>query len=121
MPRVNVTSEIGPLRAVLVHTPGNELLAVTPGTREDYLYDDIINVEIARREHQRMVAVLQRFAEVLEVRQLLAEVLEQSAAREFLIGRTLEVVPSDALARQLSALPTAQLVTTLVEGVVEEG
>lgn len=121
MPRVNVTSEIGPLRAVLVHTPGNELLAVTPGTREDYLYDDIIDVEIARREHRRMVAVLQRFAEVLEVRQLLAEVLEQRAALDFLIGRTLEVVPSDALARQLAELPTAQLVTTLIEGAIEEG
>ncbi len=121
MPRVNVTSEIGPLRAVLVHTPGNELLAVTPGTREDYLYDDIIDVDIARREHQRMVAVLQRFAEVYEVRQLLAEVLEQRAALDFLIGRTLEVVPSDALARQLSDLPTAQLVTTLIEGAIEEG
>jgi arginine deiminase len=120
MPRVNVTSEIGPLRAVLVHTPGNELLAVTPGTREDYLYDDIINVESARREHQRMVAVLQRFAEVHEVRQLLAEVLERREARDFLIGRTLEVVPSDALARQLSELPTAQLVTTLIEGAIEE-
>jgi len=121
MPRVNVTSEIGPLRAVLVHTPGNELLAVTPGTREDYLYDDIIDVEIARREHRRMVAVLQRFADVLEVRQLLAEVLEQRAALDFLIGRTLEVVPSDALARQLAELPTAQLVTTLIEGAIEEG
>jgi arginine deiminase len=121
MSPVSVTSEIGPLRAVLVHTPGDELLAVTPGTREDYLYDDIINVEIARREHQRMVAVLQRFAQVYEVRQLLADVLERCDARDFLIARTLEVVPSDALARQLSALPIAQLVTMLVEGVVEEG
>jgi arginine deiminase len=121
MPPVNVTSEIGPLRAVLVHTPGNELLAVTPGTRADYLYDDIINVEIARREHQRMVAVLQRFAEVYEVRQLLAEVLERREVRDFLTARTLEVVPSDVLARQLSELPTPQLVTTLIEGAIEEG
>ena len=41
MARVHVTSEIGPLRTVLVHTPGRELVAVTPGNREDYLYDDI--------------------------------------------------------------------------------
>ena len=39
-----VTSEIGPLRAVLVHTPGAELLGVTPGTRETYLYDDILDM-----------------------------------------------------------------------------
>jgi arginine deiminase len=32
---VHVTSEIGRLRSVVVHTPGNELLGVTPATRED--------------------------------------------------------------------------------------
>jgi arginine deiminase len=120
MPRVKVTSEIGPLRAVLVHTPGNELLAVTPGTREDYLYDDIIDLEIARREHRRMVAVLERFAHVYEVQDLLAEVLERRDVREFLIQRTLEVVPSDALARQLADLPVDRLVTLLIEGTQEE-
>ena len=54
--------KIGALRSVLVHTPGKELVAVTPGTREDYLYDDIIDLEIAQREHRRLVAVLERFA-----------------------------------------------------------
>jgi arginine deiminase len=120
MPRVNVGSEIGPLRAVLVHTPGQELLAVTPGTREDYLYDDIIDLEIARREHRRMVAVLERFADVYEVRDLLADVLARRDVRDYLIARTLEVVPSDALARRLADLPVDQLVTTLIEGVVED-
>jgi len=120
MPRVNVSSEIGPLRAVLVHTPGNELLAVTPGTREDYLYDDIIDLEIARREHRRMVAVLERFADVYEVGDLLAEVLARRDVRDFLIARTLEVVPSDALARQLADLAPERLATLLIEGAVEE-
>ena len=49
MARVHVTSEIGPLRAVLVHTPGSELLAVTPANRKAYLYDDIIDLELAQR------------------------------------------------------------------------
>src|SRR4051794_2930877 len=43
---VDVTSEIAQLETVLVHTPGPELEAVTPGNREDYLYDDIIDLEI---------------------------------------------------------------------------
>ena len=55
---VHVTSEIGTLREVLVHTPGRELLAVTPSTREDYLYDDIIDAEAAQREYRRFVALL---------------------------------------------------------------
>jgi arginine deiminase len=120
MPSVQVAADIGALRAVLVHTPGSELLAVTPGTREDYLYDDIIDLEAARREHRRMVAVLERFAQVFEVRDLLAQVLERSEVREFLISRTTDVVPSDALARRLAELPVDQIVSLLIEGAAEE-
>ena len=68
--KVHVTSEIGHLRAVLVHTPGPELLAVTPRTREDFLYDDIIEAETARREHQRFIAILERFTKVFQVREM---------------------------------------------------
>ncbi len=120
MPRVRVTSEIGPLRAVLVHTPGKELVAVTPGNREAYLYDDIIDLESAQREHRRLVAVLERFGEVYEVRDLLTELAGRPDVREFLTTRALEVVPSDALAKQLAALPPADLVALMVEGAVEE-
>ena len=121
MPRVSVTSEIGPLRAVLVHTPGNELLAVTPGNREDYLYDDIIDLDIAQREHARLVAVLERFADVYEVRDLLTDVVARPDVRDFLVTRALEVVPSDALAQQLAALAPEPLVARMVEGAHEEG
>ena len=116
MPPVHVPSDIGPLRAVLVHTPGKELLAVTPGTREDYLYDDVINLEAARREHRRLVAVLERFAHVYQVRDLLADVLERRDVREFVISRTTVVVPSDALARRLAELPIDELVALLIVG-----
>jgi arginine deiminase len=120
MTRVRVTSEIGPLRAVLVHTPGRELVAVTPGNRADYLYDDIIDLELAEREHQRFVAVLERFAQVYEVRTLLSELVARPDVREFLVTRALEVVPSDALAKQLTALAPEALVALMVEGAVEE-
>lgn len=120
MGRVHVTSEIGKLRTVLVHTPGNELAAVTPGTREDYLYDDIIDLEFAQREHRRMVGVLERFAEVLEVSDLLEDVLDDRDVREFLIRRTMDVVASNALAKRLEGLPTKELRTLLIEGDEEE-
>src|SRR2546422_1004800 len=120
MARVRVTSEIGPLRAVLVHTPGPELLAVTPGNRADYLYDDIIDLDLAEREHRRFVAVLERFAQVYEVRALLTELVARIDVREFLVTRALEVVPSDALAKQLAELPADQLVGVMVEGALEE-
>src|SRR5918999_1839434 len=117
---VHVTSEIGVLESVLVHTPGRELEAVTPGNRADYLYDDIIDLEIAQREHRQFVSVLKRFARVVQVRDLLTEILEQPEARDFLITKTMDVVPSDALAQRLSALPSAQIVEMLIQGTAEE-
>ncbi len=121
MSPVHVTSEIGPLRAVLVHAPGEELRAVTPGTRRDYLYDDIIDIEFARQEHRRLVAVLRRFAEVYEVSDLLREVLERQDVRDYLVACTMDIVPSDALARRLGDLSSAELVRLLIEGAEEEG
>ncbi len=118
--RVHVSSEIGALRAVLVHTPGAELLGVTPGTREDYLYDDIIDLEQAQRQHRRMVAVLKRFAEVVEVRDALERIVALPEVRELLVTRALDVVPSDRLARRLHELPAKALVDVVVAGLQEE-
>ena len=113
---VHVTSEIGTLRRVLVHTPGAELLGVTPGTREDFLYDDIIDLENARKEHKRFVAVLERFSDVLHVREALAEVLTKSEVRERLVARTFDVVPSEPLAQRLAKLPVKELVDIMIAG-----
>jgi arginine deiminase len=113
---VQVSSEIGHLRTVLVHTPGSELLAVTPDTREDYLYDDIVDVATAQREHKRFVAVVERFADVLHVRDLLTEVLESQDVRELLVQETMDIVPSEPLAMELAALPAADIVKMLIEG-----
>jgi arginine deiminase len=113
---VRVTSEIGRLRTVICHTPGPELLAVTPATREDFLYDDIIDLELARREHHRFTAILSRFAEVLEVRDLLEDIADVPDVRPFLIEHVGNVAQSAPLAKQLSELPAEELVRLFVEG-----
>ena len=117
---VNVTSEIGPLRAVLVHTPGPELLAVTPDTREDYLYDDIIHLETANREHQHFVSVLERFADVCHVRDLLAEAVASREARELIVREAMDIVASGPLTKELYDLSAEEVVQVLVEGREEE-
>ncbi|CAN5793821.1 arginine deiminase family protein [soil metagenome] len=119
--RVRVTSEIGALEAVLCHTPGPELLAVTPSNREDFLYDDIIDLEQARREHHRFKALLSRFSEVYEVRDLLGEVFERPEVRSFLIERVMDVARSEPLGRRLLELPPADLVSLFIEGKSVEG
>ncbi|HUF12417.1 MAG TPA: arginine deiminase family protein [Longimicrobiales bacterium] len=114
---VRVTSEVGALRRVICHTPGAELLAVTPTTRDDFLYDDIIDLDLAQREHDRFKALLSMFAEVMEVRDLLSEVVEMPGVREFLIERVMDVARSEPLAGRLLGLPARDLVGMFVEGV----
>jgi arginine deiminase len=118
--KVQVTSEIGQLRSVLVHTPGPELFAVTPRTREDFLYDDIIEADTARREHQRFIAILERFAKVYHVRDLLEEVLKQEEVRDLFVRETMDIVPSEPLAREIAELEPSQLASMLIEGKEEK-
>jgi arginine deiminase len=119
--RIRVTSEIGALEAVICHTPGAELTAVTPSNREDFLYDDIIDLEVARREHQRFKALLSRYAEVHEVRDLLEEVFELPDVRPPLIEQVMDVARSEPLARRLLELPASELVSLFIEGKPVEG
>jgi arginine deiminase len=120
MAAVRVTSEIGALETVLVHSPGRELEAVTPGTREDFLYNDLLGLEFSAKEHTRFKAVLQRFARVLEIGDLLVEVLKKPAAREFFTTKTMDVVPSEPLAKQLAELSPKALVELAIHGFEEE-
>ena len=119
MASVQITSEIGSLRHVLVHEPGKEVLAVTPGTRRDFLYEDIIELDTAGSEHRTMVAVLERFAEVHHTRALLREIAERDDVRKLLAARTAFAAPSGSLAKQLVDRPADGLVEMLVEGTEE--
>src|SRR5678815_298417 len=100
MPPVNITSEIGPLEVVLVHTPGKELEAVTPGNREDYLYDDLIGLEVSAREHARLTAGLRQFARVQAITDLLVVGPAGGAAPVYVLARTINVVPGTARAQE---------------------
>src|SRR6185312_2272719 len=72
-PRPFVGSEVGRLRSVLVHRPGDELLAVARDPRA-VLFAEAVDPEAAAAEHDVFTAVLQAHgAEVLLVEDLLAE------------------------------------------------
>ena len=49
VPRVCVGSEIGRLRAVLLHRPGVEITRMTPENAAEALYSDILNKPIVDR------------------------------------------------------------------------
>ena len=72
-----VRSEIGPLRKVLLHRPGRELLKLTPKRLSELLFDDIPFLKVARWEHDAFAELLRRSgAEVVYLEDLMSEVLE---------------------------------------------
>ena len=58
MSGVNVKSEIKPLKKVLLHRPGKELLNLTPNTLEELLFDDIPFLKVAQEEHDAFAQAL---------------------------------------------------------------
>ncbi|AEB06862.1 arginine deiminase [Coriobacterium glomerans PW2] len=57
---VHVHTEIGPLRRVCLHRPGDELLNLPPGELDRLLFDDIPFLEVAQREHDTFARELRR-------------------------------------------------------------
>ncbi len=79
MAGVNVKSEIKPLKKVLLHRPGRELLNLTPDTLEELLFDDIPFLKVAQEEHDAFAQVLRdNGVEVVYLEKLMAEVLDQN-------------------------------------------
>ena len=76
MAGVNVKSEIKPLKKVLLHRPGKELLNLTPNTLEELLFDDIPFLKVAQEEHDSFAQALRdNGVEVVYLEDLTAEVL----------------------------------------------
>ena len=64
--QINMDSEIGALNAVMVHRPGREIENMTPASAAEVLYDDILNLQLAEREHDQLTGVLRRVADLYE-------------------------------------------------------
>lgn len=81
MKGIHVTSEIKPLKKVLLHRPGRELLNLTPDTLQELLFDDIPFLKVAQQEHDAFAQVLRdNGVEVVYLEDLMAEVLDLDPA-----------------------------------------
>ena len=77
MKGICVRSEIKPLKKVLLHRPGRELLNLTPDRLPDLLFDDIPFLKVAQQEHDAFARILRSSgAEVVYLEDLMAEVFE---------------------------------------------
>ena len=84
---IQVRSEIGSLRRVLLHRPGQELENLMPDTIQRLLFDDIPYLKLAQEEHDRFCQVLRDCgAEVVYLEDLTAEALSDPAVkRQFVL------------------------------------
>ncbi|MFJ3769052.1 arginine deiminase [Streptomyces sp. NPDC090082] len=91
---LGVHSEVGRLRKVLVCAPGLAHRRLTPTNSDDLLFDDVMWVENAQRDHADFVNKLtQRGVDVVELHQLLAETMAIPEAKAWLLDR--KIVPNE--------------------------
>jgi len=120
-----VDSEVGRLRAVLLHRPGVELKRLTPRNNDQLLFDAIPWVDRAQEEHDAFAQTLRDHGvEVLYLADLLKVALEAQDARERTIaaglddarlGQTLRAV----VAGYLADLHPADLADVLIGGLAQ--
>src|SRR3954465_9123699 len=124
--RPGVDSEVGRLRTVLLHRPGPELKRLTPRNSADLLFDGIPWGERAQEGHDRFADALRAHGvEVLYLRDLLAESLADSTARDQVLERTVSAPAiGDTLRREverhLAALDVDALTDLLIGGLAHE-
>lgn len=114
--QLNIVSEIDPLEAVIVHTPGAEVEQMTPDRAGELLYNDIIPIATVAAEHRRLVNVLEAHAEVYELTDLLVRALEDENLRTHLLDRLCLHEPARRRREELEDMSAAELTRTVVTG-----
>jgi arginine deiminase len=118
-----VGSEVGRLRSVMLHRPGDELRRLTPRNNDELLFDGVPWVDRAQEEHDAFADALRaRGVEVLYLHELLAEALAAPAAREQTLASALrpEVIGptlAEALGAHLLELDDEALAGVLIAGI----
>ncbi|HOW93667.1 MAG TPA: arginine deiminase [Mycolicibacterium fallax] len=121
--RVGVWSEIGKLRRVLVCQPDLAHQRLTPDNSAELLFDDVIWLAQARRDHFDFVSkMVDRGIEVLDLQDCLSTVLADPTARAWVLDRRLtEFLVGPNIRRELrpwlDELPAATLARYLIGGI----
>lgn len=127
--KLNVTSEVGKLEAVLVHLPGREIDRMIPTMMDELLFDDILYGDGAREEHRRFQQILRTAwkedadtVEVLDIQDLLEEILtEPQVKEEVLADLAIKLALPEEAMRRLWEAPPEGAAAMLIEGIVREG
>ena len=124
MSSIQVFSEIGKLKQVILHRPGREVENLIPDYLERLLFDDIPYLKVARQEHDRFAEILrENGTEVLYLEEMLAEVLADTETKHAFLHEMLEesevysAYCRSALYERLSGLPVAQMIDDIMSGI----
>ena len=118
----SVDSEVGTLRKVLVCAPGLAHDRLTPSNCDSLLFDDVLWVQNAKRDHFDFVTKMRdRGVDVLELHNVLAETMEEDDAKAWLLDRKIiaNEVGVGLVAETrgyLDSLDTRRLVNHLIGG-----
>ncbi|MDT8308718.1 MAG: arginine deiminase family protein [Bacteroidales bacterium] len=115
---INITSEIGKLEGVILHTPGHEVENMTPQNAERALYSDILNLSVSLSEYKQLEGVLTMLTETYQIKELLIDILHNERVKHELIGRICDNEKINGERNMLLSLNPDELATKLIEGVV---
>jgi len=115
--KIQVNTETGKIRSLIMHAPGQEVENMTPINAERALYSDILNLPLAKKEHQQFSELLEKFINVFYIKDLLREVIRQPAVKEDLIEEIGQLEGNYDECDSLMALSDEWLVKQLIEGI----
>lgn len=121
---LGANSEVGQLKTVLVCRPGLAHERLTPSNSTDLLFDDVIWVQQAKRDHFDFVSKMKdRGVDVLELHELLAQTLDLPEARKFILDRKIcpdvtGVLLSREMRPWLDEMDSVQLAEYMIGGIV---
>ncbi|SMO46417.1 arginine deiminase family protein [Solitalea koreensis] len=82
--KINVTSEVGTLRRLLVHSPDSGLGKVVPSKAQDWLFEDIVHLDtIRKKEYDYYVKILLYFLDPEKVKGKLNQIDSEESKRVF--------------------------------------
>src|SRR5215470_20220299 len=83
--KISVTSEIGRLRRLLVHSPDSGLGKVVPSKAQDWLFEDIVHLDtIRRKEYDYYTKILLYFLDPAKIKGKLSEIDGENERRFFI-------------------------------------
>ena len=117
-----VHSEVGQLRKVMVCAPGRAHKRLTPSNCDRLLFDDVLWVDVAKRDHfDFMTKMRDRGVDVVEMHNLLTQTVALPEARAWILDH--QVVPNtiglglvDEVRSYLEGLSDRDLAETLIGG-----